>query len=260
MPSVITGLSKAREAQTQARLKTIIAARFERSYQAEIARAMREMGRNPKSLAMPAQKHRENLGRIIHRNYTACNLFGDRILRAVNKSVHNFDVKEEIPTTQIFTQAMQDFILSVGATRVTEIAGTTEEQAKKIINDTVTQGVIDGIGEQAIARNIQREINERAGVMSAFRSRVIARTETSTAASVATHEAGKATGLAMKKEWATSIDSRERDTHKRANGQRVGMNDKFTVGKSQLLHPSDPRGRPEEVINCRCVELLMVDW
>jgi len=57
------------------------------------------------------------------------------------------------------------------------------------------------------------------------------------------------------KEWLSSRDDKVRDTHRAADGQRVDVNETFSVGTSRLSHPGDPNGPEDEVIGCRCVTL-----
>lgn len=60
------------------------------------------------------------------------------------------------------------------------------------------------------------------------------------------------------KEWMSTEDSRTRPTHRHADGQQVmGLDAKFSVGKAELLVPGDPRGRPEETIQCRCTVIFI---
>lgn len=56
----------------------------------------------------------------------------------------------------------------------------------------------------------------------------------------------------LDKVWIATIDSRTRDTHFAADGQRTPLRGKFTVGEVQLDRPGDPTGPAREVRNCRC--------
>jgi hypothetical protein len=56
----------------------------------------------------------------------------------------------------------------------------------------------------------------------------------------------------LEKLWIATIDSRTRDTHFAADGQRAPLKGKFTVGGVQLDRPGDPTGPAREVRNCRC--------
>ncbi len=97
-----------------------------------------------------------------------------------------------------------------------------------------------------------------------LRGDTIARTE-----SLAAFNAGRQEGLnqivdsgAVKPEqvrriWRTSIDSRVRDTHQAMNGEVVGLKQEFSNG---LMFPAAPGGRPEEVINCRCIIETKIDF
>src|ERR1019366_6721580 len=88
------------------------------------------------------------------------------------------------------------------------------------------------------------------------RARLIARTETVTAANGAGNFAAKQTGLRYQKEWLATMDSRVRPDHANVNGSRVDMEDYFLVGDSQMSVPGarvQKNGLPTpagEVCNC----------
>lgn len=65
-------------------------------------------------------------------------------------------------------------------------------------------------------------------------------------------------GKTIYKQWRAQIDTRVRDSHADAHGQTVAMNEDFEVGSSSLSYPGDPSGPPEEIINCRCYERILV--
>lgn len=56
----------------------------------------------------------------------------------------------------------------------------------------------------------------------------------------------------LEKLWIATMDSRTRDTHFAADGQRAPLKGKFTVGGAELDRPGDPTGPAREVRNCRC--------
>jgi len=56
----------------------------------------------------------------------------------------------------------------------------------------------------------------------------------------------------LTKQWDTRMDQRERPWHHDANGQVRALSQLFIVGGEGLLFPVDPRGRPDNVISCRC--------
>lgn len=55
----------------------------------------------------------------------------------------------------------------------------------------------------------------------------------------------------------STLDGRTRPSHSEADGQRVPLGTPYTVGGALLERPGDPFGPAEEVVNCRCVELLV---
>lgn len=57
------------------------------------------------------------------------------------------------------------------------------------------------------------------------------------------------------KQWVARHDERTRSTHAAANGQRVPLDQPFSVGGAALDHPGDRRGPAGEVINCRCITI-----
>lgn len=57
----------------------------------------------------------------------------------------------------------------------------------------------------------------------------------------------------LRKQWDTRMDSNERPAHHDANDVIVAsLGLPFIVGNEPLLFPGDPRGRADNVINCRC--------
>ena len=75
-------------------------------------------------------------------------------------------------------------------------------------------------------------------------------------------EIAKRLGLQKpQKEWVSAMDDRTRDWHRQTNGQRVGIDDAFTVltpikgggvVHKEMQYTGDPEGGASNVINCRC--------
>lgn len=94
------------------------------------------------------------------------------------------------------------------------------------------------------------------------RATVIARTETIGALNAGRFDAFRAVAeedpdLELERIWLATDDSRTRHTHDEADGQRVPLGSPFIVGGAELMFPGDPSGPPQEVIQCRCVALLV---
>jgi HK97 family phage portal protein len=88
------------------------------------------------------------------------------------------------------------------------------------------------------------------------RSQVIASTETAAANNYGSHEAAKASDLALNKVWLATEDGHTRETHRQADGQVVGLDDPFDVGGDQLMYPGDISmgAGADEIVNCRCTQ------
>jgi hypothetical protein len=247
---LITGLTPTREQALQERLMLRLARQAEAPIRREIQRANRAIARGDDS-AIDA--HEEKLRGILTSLYsTAFNTFGVRMWNATKKSNRPDEVKRDVPLTPQFDLARQIWIRSVAAEKVTQITNTTKEQAQRIIQGATADAIADGLDERATASLIQARIATDGGTLSRLRSRMIARTESHAASNASTQMAAKASGLPMVKEWIASGGERTRETHGFANGQKVGLDERFSVGMDYLMQPGDPSGSAEEVINCRC--------
>src|SRR5690606_36424887 len=89
------------------------------------------------------------------------------------------------------------------------------------------------------------------------RANTIARTESLAALNGGAYRAGLARqevfGERPNKRWIATDDHRPRPAHRLADGQTVPADQPFHVGGEEIAFPHDPRGRPDNTINCRCV-------
>ena len=92
-----------------------------------------------------------------------------------------------------------------------------------------------------------------------YRAERIARTETISAANAGAIEGYRQTGLVQKKEWIAADDERTREWHAAADGQTVGLDEPFIVEGEALDFPGDPNGSPENIINCRCTVVPVIE-
>lgn len=131
------------------------------------------------------------------------------------------------------------------------ITNTTKDIIAKILEDAA----IRGIGIDEIVKEIERlAINRK-------RARLIARTETVTAANSAAiinaKEKSIELGVELNKIWIATNDKRTRHDHRNVNQMVVGLDDFFNVGGYQMQQPGDrgAKGQPtpaKEICNCRC--------
>jgi hypothetical protein len=138
---------------------------------------------------------------------------------------------------------------SKGARKVTEILGTTKTLAKKAIKEGLVLAN-EGASIDKIQAAIKTNIESQGGLMSAGRARTIARTEVISASNQATYAAVKGENLDLEKAWITG-GANIRESHMACEAQGyIGADEEFVNG---LIHPGDPSGEPEEVINCKCI-------
>lgn len=130
------------------------------------------------------------------------------------------------------------------ATQIHGINSTTES----LIREQLKQGEEAG---ESIAELCSR-IDQYFDNMEGYRVQRIARTEVIGASNNATLIGYKQSGVVGKKQWLTAIDGREREWHAEADGQTVGINEKFIVGGEELDCPGDPAGSAENIACCRC--------
>lgn len=92
---------------------------------------------------------------------------------------------------------------------------------------------------------------------SRYRSFRIARTEVAGATNYGSMTGAKASGVAAKKEWLSAGDERVRKSHQHVDGEKVGMDERFSNG---LYFPAEyEAGKAAETINCRCVLVYSTD-
>jgi SPP1 gp7 family putative phage head morphogenesis protein len=119
------------------------------------------------------------------------------------------------------------------------------------IDNQIALGVEAGEGVDAIAKRIKSVFN-----VATSRAKTIARTEVVGASNFSRWASMEAEGL-KKKMWLTALDEKVRDTHKNMHGKIIKVGQKWVVGGSKLRYPGDYMGAPAEIINCRCIEVVV---
>lgn len=136
------------------------------------------------------------------------------------------------------------------------ITKKTRELITKVLSDAYAQGLgIDDIISQLKDTELSK-----------IRARLIARTETVTAANKGALFVATDTGLLLNKTWLATEDARTRTDHSNhggVDGQTIGRDDYFKVGGYEMLHPGDRGGHdgrpavpPSETCNCRCTVIF----
>lgn len=151
--------------------------------------------------------------------------------------------QDEIPEMS-WGEALQAYIEELGGEKVVGISRETLRIVKRSIGLSIAEG--DGVDKAA------RRLRADWTTLNRSRAKRIARTEIIGASNRGAVEGAAATGLNLVKEWITTRDSSARDAHIDADGQQVGLHEEFDVNGEFLSQPGDPKGSPDNVINCRC--------
>lgn len=127
---------------------------------------------------------------------------------------------------------------------------------------TVRKAIAEGRAlDQVTVSRITGRYSDR---LLALRGETIARTETLGALSRSRAEAfeqaidsGAVQRSQVKKLWIATLDDRTRDSHAAVNGEKVGLDERFSNG---LLYPHEPNAPASEVVACRCSYEIMIDF
>ena len=124
----------------------------------------------------------------------------------------------------------------------------------KLITSKVMEGIIKGSSIPDIAKSFRSvmEMNRA----SSFRNARTAITSCENTARMRCMERAEEMGIKMKKQWMATHDNRTRQSHLEIDGETIDIHEKFSNG---LMEPGDPDGEPEEVYNCRCTIITVVD-
>jgi SPP1 gp7 family putative phage head morphogenesis protein len=89
------------------------------------------------------------------------------------------------------------------------------------------------------------------------RARAIARTEIGGASNEGRFIAMNKSGF-TEQEWFTALDERVRPTHQAMQGKIIKMGEMWVLPSgASLRHPGDYNGPPQEIINCRCIAVVV---
>jgi HK97 family phage portal protein len=126
-----------------------------------------------------------------------------------------------------------------------------------MVKNVVEKGISEGKTVAQIASDIRKN-----PIFSGTRAMNIARTETAGAVSQGRLEGFQTLGV-PKKAWLSARSGEVRKSHVIADAtytkNPIPVNEPFKVGNSRMMHPGDPAGAAEEVVNCRCCVLPVVE-
>lgn len=138
-----------------------------------------------------------------------------------------------------------------------KFSDTVLETTQNQLKEQLLQSIMAGESIEQIKDRV-REVFSGTVRGTAPRARLIARTETISAFNAARWFAHRQSRIVEAKEWLTAKDERVRPTHVAADGQRVGITEKFVVGGHLMDFPGDPTAPPQLICNCRCTIIPII--
>lgn len=136
---------------------------------------------------------------------------------------------------------LTDALLATYTERFIFFANSITDTTFEAVKGTILSGLAAGDGTDAIGRALRAQFDD----MSVVRGKLIARTETGYAQSLATNEAYAQSSVVTGKQWVTLRDGNVRVPHQVNEAAGViGKNDVFPSGE---MYPA------QHSINCRCV-------
>jgi len=146
----------------------------------------------------------------------------------------------------LFQKLLNQYYENYVANLVKNVSETVQNEIRGVIEKTLLKDLTIQQTKKELLKGIKNITKQRA--------LVIARTETIRASNAGNLVGAASTGLEFNKIWISHIDSRIRDEHITANGQKVGKNDLFKVGGESLAFPADTSHGASawNTIQCRC--------
>lgn len=121
----------------------------------------------------------------------------------------------------------------------------------KLVNSSVTLGIIEGEDIRQIAKRIAQTTGEKT-YSSAVRNARTAYTGAQNAGRIEGLHQAQSLGIKVKKQWMATLDDRTRDTHAELDGQIRDVDEPFEVDGMEIDYPGDPSADPSLLYNCRC--------
>ena len=168
---------------------------------------------------------------------------GNRALAMVGeaKSIKSFDMHDP-RVAALLAEATKRFR--------DHVADATWERMK--------ESLVEGIRAGEPMKQLRARVTEQMG-HEINNAGTIARTEVLPRYHEGQLEGYRQSEVVEQKEWLSAFTETSRDEHVGANGQTVPLDGYFDVGGEMLQYPGDPGGSAENIINCLCDMLPVID-
>lgn len=118
------------------------------------------------------------------------------------------------------------------------------------IRETIAARLLQGKPMRDIAKDLQKvaQMNKNSAILHAQ----TAVTGAENAGRQAGFKRAEELGIEFERVWIATLDSRTRDSHRRLDGQRVGVDEPFKSMYGKIMYPGDPKADSRDVWRCRC--------
>jgi hypothetical protein len=156
--------------------------------------------------------------------------------------------------SQVYNKLFNMWVDKNGMQKCTDMNETTKTKLAKRLSASIEEG-------QGIQQQITNILDACDGVydeMTTTRATLIARTESCSTENFGIVSTYKIEGI-QQKEFLATKDDRTREAHADADGQIVGIDEKFNVGGEQMDYPGDPECSAANICECRCTMLAVIE-
>lgn len=122
------------------------------------------------------------------------------------------------------------------------------------LRNALTRAIVQGDSIPKLSKEIEQICGSNKAI--AVRNARTMMTGARNAGSMVAYRRAESEGMHIQKQWMAALDERTRTSHRHLDGEIKPLNEKFSNG---LDHPGDTHGRPEEVYNCRCTTVPIVN-
>ena len=122
------------------------------------------------------------------------------------------------------------------------------------LRNALTRAIVQGDSIPKLSKELEQICGSNKAI--AVRNARTMMTGARNAGSMVAYRRAEAEGIHIQKQWLAALDERTRASHRHLDGEIKPLNELFSNG---LDHPGDTNGRPEEVYNCRCTTVPIVN-
>jgi SPP1 gp7 family putative phage head morphogenesis protein len=147
---------------------------------------------------------------------------------------------------------------AAGLKKAVQINKTTTEELERVLGPVLKASIERGDSIGNTVKALMEVADDIFDTLDKSRAELIARTESASSMGFGSFATYKIEGV-EKKEFLATRDERTRESHAEADGQIVGIDEKFNVGGEMMDFPGDPEASAKNVCNCRCTFLPVVE-